>query len=425
MSLSSFPHELIAHIVSYLQDVSSLRTAALLHPTFRPWVRDALFHTVRLTHTNVFAFRELVQSSPAVLPYIRKLDMMPVGGRNTSFVTLDPGTLLKCEAVAALKTYSDPFGFRHLGSAEWKTLQGAVKGLKKLELLVDRLYPLSYWATLLDSCESLESIDITVDSGVNGWTTEDVEVEIPGRATDAGWSMSLQSLCVSGEVKVLTPLSRWLLPRKALDRLVTLELDVYYLHDDYGPPEEDRRSSLVSAAMGSVRELTLHLDPPVPLNSSSNIHLTVASFPNLTKLLLRDGPDAELVDSLAWTASFLALPLDQQHSNLAQITLDHGIRRRDLLAVPNETWARLEETLLSASDFPAFPALASFTFANPHKFSFAHPDSIPAPDKRFVEEYVRGRLPRLAQAERGRVKLEFGGDADALRRRMWERRMVN
>ncbi|KAJ7073056.1 hypothetical protein C8F01DRAFT_1106081 [Mycena amicta] len=306
-------------------------------------------------------------------------------------------------------------------------LREAVRGLTSIDLRVDKLYPLPYWATLLDHCDDLQTLDVYVDSnGWASWTAEQVLLPIPKQVSTTPSLLRLRSLCAGGDVKILTPLAAWLLPRGALDNVQSLALDVYYLHDDYGSPEEDRRPPLVHAAMGSVKALTLHLDPPMPLK----LNQTLADFPHLRALHLRDGPDAEFDTSLQWIVAFLTLPSTAQHSSLEEITLDHGVLRRDLLAVPGNTWTKLQDALLgpssssqsqSSSFTTPYPALRTVTFANPHKFSYTHPDSVPAAATAFFEDFVKGKMDRMADYG----VLRFVGDDYELRRRMWGRGMVS
>nr|GAT44408.1 predicted protein [Mycena chlorophos] len=424
MSLDSFPPELIEHIVECIPNAADLRTAALVHPVFLPWVRTAVFGTIRLTQANVYAFRKLVDTCPDVIPYIRTLNIPVIGGRFTTGATVGAGTLAKLTAMTRLKAHADPFDFRNLSAWERANLREGVKGLISVELMIDKLYPLPYWATLLDSCSALEHLDVQTDSnGWGMWTSQEVQIAIPKAEQSLAGRMRLRSLSIAGDVKLLTPLAAWLLPRGALNHLYSLELDVYYLYDEYGNATEDRRLPLVRAVMPNVRELTLHLDPPMPLDSASG-HISLSAFPQLQTLYMRDGPDAELPLSLTWLASFLSLPPRTQHPALQYITLDHSILRRDLLSVPHATWVALENSLINSdSDAaePPLPALKSLTFANPHKFSGNHPDSVPAEERVWFEEHVGDRMPRIAEVG----VLKFGGDVNALRERMWGRGMVN
>ncbi|KAJ7739091.1 hypothetical protein B0H14DRAFT_2991231 [Mycena olivaceomarginata] len=77
-------------------------------------------------------------------------------------------------------------------------------------------------------------------------------------------TLRLHTLRVSGDRKILVPLGAWFVPQGALAALHTLVLDVTHLTDDHNAP--DARPALVLAAAPSLRELTLQLDPPMPLD---------------------------------------------------------------------------------------------------------------------------------------------------------------
>ncbi|KAJ7073091.1 hypothetical protein C8F01DRAFT_1362286 [Mycena amicta] len=397
----SFPQELIAQIVGLLtDDAESLRTSALIHPSFLHSARTGLFSTrsVRLTRRNVYAFRALVASSPDVLPYIRSLNICFYGE-----ATLDAETLLKLRWVTHLTTQSDPFGFRLLTADERAKLSEAVGGLRSVEIDVDKLYALPYWAMLLDNCEDLQSLKL--EAYRVAWKDEK-EVTIPMQVSTITTKMRLRSLRAEGNVKILTPLAAWLLPRGALDNLQSLMLNGQYSSADYQSPEEDRRPALVKAAMGSVKELTLYLDPPMTLD----LNHTLAGFPQLRALHLRDGPGAKFARSLQWIVDFLALRSPTQHPSLEEITLDHGVLMRELLDVPAETWVKLQDALLgpsssqSSSSFQPtttpYPALRTFTLLNPPPF---------------FEDFVIDKMGRMVD---DRV-LKFAGDDHGMGRRMW------
>jgi hypothetical protein len=80
----------------------------------------------------------------------------------------------------------------------------------------------------------------------------------------------------------------------------------------------------------------------------------LASFPRLRALNLRDEYNAAIDESLAWLAVFLLLsaassscysPRDSS-STFEELSLDHSMRRGDLLAVPAATWRAIESGLL-------------------------------------------------------------------------------
>ncbi|KAJ7887314.1 hypothetical protein B0H14DRAFT_2696141 [Mycena olivaceomarginata] len=157
--------------------------------------------------------------------------------------------------------------------------------------------------------------------------------------------------------KILVPLGAWLVPQGALAALHTLVLDVTPLTDDYGAP--DTRPALVLAAAPSLRELTLQLDPPMPLEplEVGDGPVRLASFPRLRALSLRAGYDATINESLAWLAVFLLpsapspscySPRDTS-SAFEELSFDHSMRHGDLLAVPAATWHAIEGGLLGCN----------------------------------------------------------------------------
>ncbi|KAJ7739108.1 hypothetical protein B0H14DRAFT_2991342 [Mycena olivaceomarginata] len=157
-------------------------------------------------------------------------------------------------------------------------------------------------------------------------------VPVPG-------TLCLHTLRVAGDYRILVPLGAWLVPQGALAALHTLVLDVTYLTDDYDAP--DARPALVLATALSLRELTLQLDPPMPLDpvEAGSGPLCLASFPRLRTLNLRGGYDATIEESLAWLAVFLlpsapsssCYPRDT-YSAFEELSFDHSMRRGDLLA---------------------------------------------------------------------------------------------
>ncbi|KAJ7203806.1 hypothetical protein GGX14DRAFT_461234, partial [Mycena pura] len=255
-SISNLPQELVGKIVDELRgDVPSLRTCALISPVFLPWTRQHLFSSVRLTARNLFAFRALVTSSPAAASYIRRLDIPMETYHPPS--TLSPDTFAQLPHVTHLVAHSDPSGFWHLSPVEERALAGAAQRLTTVHLLIDRLWALPLWATLLDGCPALSALGVHAES--NGWSAAEVAIAMPpATKTEVP---CLNTLRVSGDVKILIPLAAWLLPRRALDALQKLTLDVLYLRDDYDTLDRDSRPPLVRAAAASLHELTLHLDP--------------------------------------------------------------------------------------------------------------------------------------------------------------------
>jgi hypothetical protein len=171
-------------------------------------------------------------------------------------------------------------------------------------------------------------------------------------------------------------------------------------------------------------------------------------FPRLRVLHLRDGSDAEIAASLAWLGALLhppQSPLDagagrQSESALEELSLDHSMIRRDLLAVPAATWRAVEGVLLGgdgggsfrvatsaegyvggggsvdggamyaegsastngdASDTPtsaSYPYLRTVTFKGYQKFSIGAPDAF-----EHFSKTIRERLPRLV--ERGVLRV--------------------
>jgi hypothetical protein len=253
------PQELVDKIVSEFQDdPPSLRTCALISPAFVPWSRMHLFSTVRLIARNVYAFRALVESSPDVASYVRRLDF-PLTTSFPPTALLPPETLSRLPNITHLSAHSDPFDFRHLSPAQELVLADGARRLTTVYIFIDRLWPLPAWAALLNGCPALATLSIDAEaSGWGAWSASDVALPMPVPVAAPG-VLRLRTLRVTGNCKILVPLSAWLLPQDALRELHTLALDLLYLLDDYHTP--DARPALVLAAASSLRELTLGLDP--------------------------------------------------------------------------------------------------------------------------------------------------------------------
>ncbi|KAJ7758642.1 hypothetical protein B0H16DRAFT_1885194 [Mycena metata] len=359
-SLADLPQELVDHIVSELgDDLPSLSTCALISPAFLHWSRQRLFRSVRVTASNLYAFGKLIESSPSLASHIHLLNIPKM-----DFSAVLPVSLLpRLPNLTRIVTHRDPFDFRHLSPAETTILAGAVARLTSVTVLIDRLWTLPAWAALLNACPALTHLAVHAEAnGWGTWTADDVALPMPLPSTDP--VLRLHSLRVSGDCKILSPLGAWLLPQHALAALYTLVLDVDYVLEDYSAP--DARLPLVRAAASFLRELTLSLDPPMPLlppSPPSDVPplCLATSFPHLRALHLTDGPDAEIGPSLVWLAAFLAPPslaptaaglqrgyaeVEVGDGPLERLALDHSMTRRDLLGVPAATWRALEDALL-------------------------------------------------------------------------------
>ncbi|KAJ7086201.1 hypothetical protein C8R44DRAFT_821147 [Mycena epipterygia] len=371
------PQELIEQIVSVLHgDIPNLRTCALISRDFLPWSRLHLFSSIRLTGRNVYAFRDLVASSPGVAIYVRRLEM-PMMASLPASALLSPESMAQLPNVTHISVHCDPFGFRQLSPVQKLLLAGAMRQITTVHILIDRLWTLPEWAALLNGCPSLTELAIHAES--TGWRAADVALSMPTTAPEN--TPRLRTLRISGDCKILAPLGAWLVPNGFLGALHTLAIDVLYLQSDYEAP--DRRPPIVLAAAPSLQELTLHLDPPMSLSDTPQ-PITLASFPLLRALHLKDGPDAVIVASLEWLVAFL--PPDSYA--LEEISIDHSMIhsmiRRDLLAVPAPTWHALESALLCA---PRFRVL---TFKGYQKYSLEMPGTF----EHFCNT-VRAGLPEL------------------------------
>jgi hypothetical protein len=132
-----------------------------------------------------------------------------------------------------------------------------LRHLTTIEIFIDRLWPLPFWALLLNGCPALATLDVRADpTGCGTWT---VDLALPMPAAPLPSTLRLHTLRVAGNHKILVPLGAWLVPQGALVALHTLVLDVTYLTDDYDTP--DAHLALILAAALSLRELTLQLDP--------------------------------------------------------------------------------------------------------------------------------------------------------------------
>ncbi|KAJ7617019.1 hypothetical protein B0H17DRAFT_651744 [Mycena rosella] len=355
------PQELVDKIVSELRnDIPALCTCALISRDFLPWSRLHLFSSVRLTGGNFYAFRTLIASSPAVASYVRRLEM-PLMASLPAFVLLPPESMARLPNLTKLSTHCDPFGFRHLSAAQHRILSDTTRHLTSVELSIDRFWTLPEWAALLNGCATLKNLAIHADP--TALWSEDVGLEMPVAPPED--APRLRTLRISGDCKVLGPLGAWLLPSGFLVALHTLAIDVDYVLDDYDPP--DRRLPLVLAGAASLEVLTLHLDPPMPLSTPADVPISLASFPLLHTLHLKDGPDAEFGASLRWLADFLHAPatdhITPADSALESVSLAHSLVRRDIDAVPASTWRALEAALLAS------PRLHALTFKGYGKYS--------------------------------------------------------
>ncbi|KAJ6516639.1 hypothetical protein C8R47DRAFT_1205867 [Mycena vitilis] len=403
------PQELLDKIISEFEDdPPNLRTCALISPAFLPWTRQHLFSSVRLTASNVYAFRALVEFSPAAAFYVRSLDIPAIQAPASAL--LPPATFAQLPNVTHLTTHCDPFGFRHLSPDDELVLASAARRLTTVDVLIDRLWTLPVWAALLNGCPALTALTVHAEaSGWGIWSAADVALPMPA-PRESGTPLRLHTLRVSGDCKILMPLGAWLLPQDALATLHTLVLDVEYLPDDYDAT--DARPPIVLAAAASLRELTLHLDPPMSLASpSANGSPTAipSHLPHLRTLHLRDGPDADIGDSLAWLGALLqptprsspSLASDSCESALEHLSIDHSMIRHELLAVPATTWGAVEDALLGDGDDVGarggmYPHLRTVTFKGYQKFAVGAPEAFA-----HFSRTVRERLPRLV--ERGVV----------------------
>ncbi|KAJ7473088.1 hypothetical protein B0H11DRAFT_1994070 [Mycena galericulata] len=389
-SLSNLPQELVAKIIAEFRgDATTLRSCALVSRSFLPWSRLHLFSSVRLTGRNIYAFLTIVVPSPEIAMFVRRLyiPIMP------SYAILPPESLARTPNVTHISTHCDPFGFRHLSANQKIVLAGATRQLTSVYVLIDRLWTLPEWAALLNGCSALKELAIHGESTARGWSAQEVVLRMPTAACDS--TPCLHTLRISGDCKILAPLEGWLVPSGFLTALHTLAIDVLYLQDDYDAP--DHRPPIVLAAAPHLEDLTLHLDPPMPLAASPH-PISLSSFPSLRALHLTDGPDADIGESLFWLGLFLASsssPAAAGLGALEEISVDHSMIRRDLLAVPADTWHTLEAALLLADSPMRFRTL---TFKGYQKFSIGAPDA-------FIHfsTTVRGRLPGLH--ERGALRI--------------------
>ncbi|KAJ6516659.1 hypothetical protein C8R47DRAFT_401906 [Mycena vitilis] len=359
----------------------------------------------------------LVEFSPTVASYVRFIDIPAIQAPASAL--LPPATLAQLPNITHLTTHCDPFGFRHLSPADELVLASAARRLTTVDVLIDRLWTLPVWAALLNGCPALTALTVHAEaSGWGIWSAADVALPMPA-PREGGTPLRLHTLRVSGDCKILMPLGAWLLPQDALATLHTLVLDVEYLPDDYDAT--DARPPIVLAAASSLRELTLHLDPPMSLASPSadGSSISIPShLPHLRTLHLRDGPDADIGDSLAWLGALLqptpapslAPNGTQPESALEHLSIDHSMIRHELLAVPATTWRAIEDALLGDGDDGdgngysggargggfMYPHLRTVTFKGYQKFAVGAPEAFA-----HFSRTVRERLPRLV--ERGVV----------------------
>ncbi|KAJ7617018.1 hypothetical protein B0H17DRAFT_1340989 [Mycena rosella] len=342
------PPELVDKIVRELRtDIPALCTCALISRDFLPWSRLHPFSSVRLTGGNNDGFHALIASSPAVASYVRRLDMPRTGS-----ALLPSESMARLPNLTELSTHCDPFGFRHLSAGQHGILSDTTRHLTSVELSIDhRFWTLPEWAALLNGCAAL---------------------------TDLAAAPRLRTVRISGNCKVLVPLGAWLVPSGFLAALHTLAIDVIYTLNDALNDAPDRLPPLVLAGAASLQVLTLNLGdyPPLtamPLSTPADVPNSLASFPLLHTLHLKDapGPIAEFGTSLRWLAVFLHAPtavpltghITPADSALESISLAHSLGRRDIDdavrdidAVPPSIWRALEAALV------AVPRLRALTF---------------------------------------------------------------
>jgi hypothetical protein len=160
--------------------------------------------------------------------------------------------------ITHLSAHSDPFDFRQLSPSKKLSLADATCRLTTVEIFIDRLWPLPFWASLLNGCPVLATLEVRADpTGWGTWTAANLTLPMPTSPVPS--TLRLHTLRFVCDCKILMPLGAWLVPQGALAALHTLVLDVTYLTDDYDAP--DACPALVLAAAPSLHELTLQLDP--------------------------------------------------------------------------------------------------------------------------------------------------------------------
>ncbi|KAJ7250792.1 hypothetical protein C8J57DRAFT_1354906 [Mycena rebaudengoi] len=368
MSLPALPQELIDKIIAELEDDrQTLIACALVSQSFLPSARACLYSSVRLGARNVYNFRQLLDSSPAVGKYIRRLEM-PRAAAFPASVLLPPETLAHLPNLAHLLAHCDPFGWRQLSVAQKLILRSATRALTTVHVVVDRTWTLPEWAELLNGCPYLHELTIHAESaGWSTWTQQQVNVAMP-TALSGEDHPRLRVLEISGDCKILQPLGAWLVPSGYLDALRTLAIDLVYLVDDYFPP--DWRLPIVLTAASSLQVLSLHFDPPMALKEHPH-PVSLSQFPVLRVLHLKDGPDAKLMHSLEWLVALLQTLSTDQHMHpcvLEEISFDHAVTRGDMAEIPAETWTALDALLLMRDTLPRFQTL---TFLGYQKSSIA------------------------------------------------------
>ncbi|KAJ7237529.1 hypothetical protein B0H12DRAFT_1138627 [Mycena haematopus] len=413
-SVSDLPQELVDKIISEFEDdEANLRVCALISRVFVPCSQHHLFSSVRLTRSNLYAFRTLVESSPAIAAYVRRVDlpMMP-SFRSPMAAILPPATLACLPNITHLYTRSDAFDFRHLSPTNEFLLADTLRRLTTIEIILDRLWPLPAWASLLNGCSSLTTLVVNADA----WDTwMDADVVFPMPAPPVSGTLRLHTLRVSGDSTIVVPLTEWLVPQDALTALHTLGLNITYSAYDGDFTASDVRVPLVLAAASSLCELTLNLNPTLSLApfATHSAPLTIASLPRLRSLHLHDDTaNANLETSLAWLAAFLTCPSLSDSacpqgsmftaSLLEKLSFDHHMFSAELLAVPTAVWCAIEDALLGDG---AVESVIVNAAPHPHLRVVAVSDfkSFGIPFARFAKT-VRERLPRL----QGRGMLELG-----------------
>ncbi|KAK7057900.1 hypothetical protein R3P38DRAFT_2497791 [Favolaschia claudopus] len=421
ISVSDLPSELVDRIVSELKDdAEALRTCALISTAFVHWSRIHLFSSVRITATDVYAFRSLIRSSPAVASYVRSLDVPMMGSLPMSAI-LPPLTFGLLSSLTHFSSHSDPFDFRQLSLPDLRIVTDSARRLTHVDISIDRLWTLHDWASLLNGCPALVTLVIDANAtGFGTWTAADVALPMPAPPLPS--MLRLHTLRVSGDCKVLVPLSAWLVPQGALSTLTELGFDVIYMPNDYEAP--DVRLPMVLAAAASLRQLTLNLDPPLTLSADSTFPpLHITHFPHLHALHLHDGLDAELLASLNWIISFLGRPSTSSSistpngndtrnttndlaSALESLSLDHSILRADMHDIPASTWTAFEDALLGTSS--SSPSSTSSPFSPVSSHNHPHPNLRRVSFSGYQKYSVGAPQPEAARAVRGLLRERLG-----------------
>lgn len=390
MCFSRLPQELVDNVIAEIHDHSTLLSCTLVSHSFLAPSRVHLFSVVRVTRGNTHRFLNLLSSCPHIAKYIQTLQI-PFSKYPAQ---LSPETFEMLPNLINVSSHGDPFGWRGLYSTQRLCLSTAIRHLTSIEKGLHMPWCLPEWASLLNTCLELTDMTVSADSGA--WQGADMSALKMPAPSDG--HLQLKLLKISGDPKVITPLTDWLVPAGSVDSLRRLDIDVTYSAIDYD--DVDRRPKLVQGAAAFLECLTLHLDPRElsilwhlygilicfeALTLKSPFHnLTLTDFWRLRSLCLTEGVFAIFSESIAWLSELLATATDT--CSLEEIRIHHSVQQKSVLDTRTSDWLIIDQNITS-DNMPRFQNLTFKCHNNWHIF-----------DEKFIIEFrdnLEHRLPSL------------------------------